>query len=63
MNIDFSGLFFAGIFISLFCLTVVAVILKTAGVLLLSWWWVLSPLPLALLVTILIFGICALLDR
>ena len=41
--------------------TALAVALKLCGVLLLSWWWVLAPVPAFLLVVVIIAGLCALL--
>jgi hypothetical protein len=43
--------------------TFLAVTLKLCGVLLLSWWWVLSPLPIALVGVFVIAGALAILDR
>jgi len=42
--------------------TLLAVILKLCGVLLLSWWWVLSPVPLALVAIFVVAGALALFE-
>lgn len=52
-------LFVAGLVCSLLA-TAVAVMLKLCGVLLLSWWWVFSPLPILLVLAVIIAGLGAL---
>lgn len=54
-------LFVGGLLVALFA-TALASVLKLCGVLLLSWWWVLAPVPALLVLVLLIAGLCALLS-
>jgi hypothetical protein len=63
---DFSGMPGPGAWLivaSFLCsllTTALAVVLKLCGVLLLSWWWVFSPLPILLVLLVIIAGLGAL---
>lgn len=44
-------------------LTILAVALKLGGVLLLSWWWVCSPIPLTAVVIFVVAGALSIFER
>lgn len=43
--------------------TALAIVLKLCGILLLSWWWVLSPLPLTVLLVCAFAGAISILNK
>lgn len=65
----FSSMPGPGAFLALFAIlaavagTLLSIVLKFCGVLLLSWWWVFSPVPGALILVFVVAGALALLER
>ena len=49
-------------FVGSIALTIIGAILKLCGVLLLSWWWIVGIVPMAIIVIVLIAGVRALID-
>lgn len=55
-----GAFFFVAALVCSLLATLVGVALKLGGVLLLSWWWVLSPLPILLVLAVIVAGLGAL---
>ncbi len=59
MGFDFGALIVFIVFAAAFAATVIAAILKICGLLLLSWFWVLSPIPAIALIWVLFEGVAS----